>query len=314
MLKEASLQAASEYPDSSYPGSRMLAELRDGPLPTSCDGAARNALVTLDRSKGQPLQLGQLWPCLRAGQLRFSKVFAHGHREYALLAEGPPAAEGALTQTEERMIELLVRGVSQKVVAIDFGIAASTVSMHTRAGLARLGLRCSVSRLPLLINLVVMAGLHPDRFTNARLSEPRRGLLLVSMAWPKESLLLPLSGSERQVIELLIAGLSNWEISEHRGTSPRTVANQLAACFAKLRLSGRTQLMAHLASEALQVAGPATHALDDFPAASAPSKRASQASWAPHLRRSGRLRGASSAAEMSAVANPRRLEFEVVRS
>jgi DNA-binding CsgD family transcriptional regulator len=51
-----------------------------------------------------------------------------------------------------------------------------------------------------------------------------------------------LSDAEREVAVLALAGLSNSEIGRRRGTSGRTVANQMATIFRKLGVSSRTEL------------------------------------------------------------------------
>ena len=64
---------------------------------------------------------------------------------------------------------------------------------------------------------------------------------------PQNGLLETLSPSCRQIAELVIAGWSNTEIAALRGTSPRTVANQLACLFATLEVTSRAQLARRVA-------------------------------------------------------------------
>jgi DNA-binding CsgD family transcriptional regulator len=52
-----------------------------------------------------------------------------------------------------------------------------------------------------------------------------------------------LTSAEQQVVGLVIQGKSNAEIAAERGTSIRTVANQLRSVYAKLKISGRAQLL-----------------------------------------------------------------------
>jgi len=54
-----------------------------------------------------------------------------------------------------------------------------------------------------------------------------------------------LTKAEREVMELVVAGLSNSEIAERRRTSVHTVSNQLAAVFRKLGVGSRVELAAH---------------------------------------------------------------------
>ena len=63
-----------------------------------------------------------------------------------------------------------------------------------------------------------------------------------------DALQLPsvLSESEQAVARALIAGSSNAEIAKARGTSIKTVANQLYAMYRKLGVSNREELVAKL--------------------------------------------------------------------
>ena len=62
-----------------------------------------------------------------------------------------------------------------------------------------------------------------------------------------EAQLEKLSEAEREVVLLVLQGHSSQQIAEARGTSARTVANQLASVFRKLGVSGRGELTAALA-------------------------------------------------------------------
>ena len=56
----------------------------------------------------------------------------------------------------------------------------------------------------------------------------------------------PLSPAEREVALLAVQGATNAAIARRRGTSDRTVANQLAAVFEKLGVHSRAELAALL--------------------------------------------------------------------
>jgi DNA-binding CsgD family transcriptional regulator len=80
-----------------------------------------------------------------------------------------------------------------------------------------------------------------------RITRLGKGLILVSV--PVESPLDEksarlLSKAEKAVIELVLRGLSNAAIARERGASPRTVANQLASAYKKLRVGSRRELVA----------------------------------------------------------------------
>jgi DNA-binding NarL/FixJ family response regulator len=72
------------------------------------------------------------------------------------------------------------------------------------------------------------------------------GLELVVISEPIAPAPDALTDAEREVTRLVLEGLSNREIAERRGTSQRTVANQLRAIYQKLDVSSRYELAARL--------------------------------------------------------------------
>jgi len=71
---------------------------------------------------------------------------------------------------------------------------------------------------------------------------------IVVLSFPLMEPELPatLTAAERGVLELLLRGRSNSEIAAARGTSARTVANQVASIFRKLGVSSRAELSSKL--------------------------------------------------------------------
>jgi DNA-binding NarL/FixJ family response regulator len=61
---------------------------------------------------------------------------------------------------------------------------------------------------------------------------------------------LGLTAAEVEVAKLAISGLSNRAIAERRGSSVRTVANQMAAVLQKLGATSRIQVAARLGERA----------------------------------------------------------------
>jgi DNA-binding CsgD family transcriptional regulator len=68
----------------------------------------------------------------------------------------------------------------------------------------------------------------------------------VVLSYPMARVLPPpeLTSAERHVVVALMEGKSNAAIAEERGTSPRTIANQVAAVFRKLGVRSRAELAA----------------------------------------------------------------------
>lgn len=115
----------------------------------------------------------------------------------------------ALTPREEQVVAHLKNGLPLKVIAIELGLHPSTISMHVGSAARKLG---ACGRLA----LVRHEGSEPD-FSQ-------------------------LTTAEVAVAKLAREGLSNAEIGKIRGTSPRTVANQLARIYRKLGVGSRLGL------------------------------------------------------------------------
>jgi DNA-binding CsgD family transcriptional regulator len=71
-------------------------------------------------------------------------------------------------------------------------------------------------------------------------------LRVIGIARPDRLLGEYLPKAELQVIRSLIEGASYQEIARVRGTSTRTIANQISAVFRRLHVSGRNELVQRL--------------------------------------------------------------------
>jgi DNA-binding CsgD family transcriptional regulator len=161
-----------------------------------------------------------------------------------------------------RALDLLFQGVSQTAIAIELGVAASTISGELKAALQGLGIGGRVFALPPFLpqiwrlaagGLNVRVVADPNDRTRETLLLPRVDLALSQTLAP----------AEVEVCRLLLEGCSHEQISIARRTAGRTVANQLAAVFAKMDVSGRLELLAHLvrhSSELVEV--PALQSAD----------------------------------------------------
>src|SRR5436190_13058546 len=69
---------------------------------------------------------------------------------------------------------------------------------------------------------------------------------VLSFDLPDEDIPASMTGAERAVLTLLLGGRSNADIARTRRTSPRTVANQIAAIYKKLGVSSRRELAVRL--------------------------------------------------------------------
>lgn len=169
-----------------------------------------------------------------------------------LRRERPP---GKLSPRERCVIERLIGGSSQKTVSFDLGVALTTVSVHLRVALDKLGIRRWEHAV--LAGAIIMAG-GPSAVESGSGAKPgplgADEQLAIAKVELCPSSLSELTLAEREVTFLVVDGLTNAEIGVQRNSSPRTVANQIAAVFRKLGVHGRLELIRRLALH--QVAAP----------------------------------------------------------
>jgi DNA-binding NarL/FixJ family response regulator len=92
------------------------------------------------------------------------------------------------------------------------------------------------------------------RVVNMSLGESQFAVVSVPLADP--SGMSTLTPVERHVAVLAAEGLSNAGIGRRRGTSTRTIANQMASILRKLGISSRYELAARLALSSLTPPSP----------------------------------------------------------
>lgn len=156
-----------------------------------------------------------------------------------VLAWDNPGAEGdprALDARERTVLAHTLGGVPTRDTADELGVAKSTVSRLLGGALRKLGRN----------DLVSLARWQHHAQQGALLDLPLGpgGLRAIGIPHGVADAVEPLSAAERSVLAALLAGRSNREISGARGTSERTVANQVRAIFDKLGVGSRRELVA----------------------------------------------------------------------
>ncbi len=217
-------------------------------LPTN--EALRMAAQVTDTQNAEPYDVSLLWHELCRGTWRFVRTFSSHARCYAVLRESPgePPPDPRLT----KMLALTMSGNSRKVLAFDMKRSVSTVSGSVQACLRSMGLESRHAPV-----LLIMAARH------ARLGRPSTPIcrvswlefegdryIVVSARQPDLNLSSRLSDAEASVVHELVDGLSYAAIAAKRSTSVRTVANQIAAAFRKLGVSGRQAMIESLLANA----------------------------------------------------------------
>jgi len=153
----------------------------------------------------------------------------------------------ALTSGEQQVLGAHIEGFSSKRIALELGLARSTVSQRLASATVTLGFQ---SRAELLLCTArALAAAPPPRrgeepTVKAReIHHDRERQLLFYFRIAEAPLPTVLTRAESEVVHGVLAGKSNAAIAAARGASPHTVANQLAKIYRKLRVGSRWELM-----------------------------------------------------------------------
>jgi len=144
-----------------------------------------------------------------------------------------------------RALELLFQGMTQTAIAIELGVASSTVCADLKLAMTSLGINERAFALPPFLPQIwqLAARAREVRVSTFAHERSRQTVLLPRVDLSLSEALAP---AEVEVCRLLLSGRSHEQISEARRRKRRTVANQLAAVFAKMKVSGRSELVAQL--------------------------------------------------------------------
>lgn len=212
-----------------------LAPALQGPGPRArLDDAIQRMLIARGRLRHEaPEQALGLFRALVAGEWSVVDWVDTDGKRMLVVHENPLPLRSprALTSREAQVAELMVEGRSNSEIGYLLGIGTGTVSRLARDVLAKLG-RPRRQDLPRLFERGVMVGELLDAPST----------LLVSPAIGDSGTWARLTSAERDVVERALAGESNEDIARARGVSRRTVANQLAAVYARFGVRGRIEL------------------------------------------------------------------------
>lgn len=184
-------------------------------------------------------------------------------RRYMLAVRNSPDEIGAaaLSPTQARALLLRGQGATYKLIAFELGLPTGPLFRLVKGGMSKLGVTRDTD-LPLFFPTRTAAEIStgakgrtavrdatptmhpmaPPDFRAARIDDDGREFLLMSYAVPDWELPRILTGSERDVVRILLAGSTHDEIAKARRTSPRTIANQIATAFSKLGVKSRMEL------------------------------------------------------------------------
>jgi DNA-binding CsgD family transcriptional regulator len=197
---------------------------------------------SLNERADQSADLAVLWHRLSEGQLFIRDSYCEKGRCFAAFEIREPAVRPSALKL--RVLERLFQGEGQKAVAADMRVSVASVAGYSTAALSAIACRHRVSRAPILLVMAALAARGSDSGPVRAEGWRADGTWLVSVEIPGETFRSRLSSSEAEVVRLSIEGEPHASIASIRGTSIRTVANQLASAFNKLKVSGRSSLRA----------------------------------------------------------------------
>jgi DNA-binding NarL/FixJ family response regulator len=226
-------------------------------LPTSDFGAScafdvgsvasklRESGAASDIHTSSEVDLGLVWRELVQGRQTVLDTFFTQTRCGIILAESAEKQRGLIGRRLS-IIDAVLRGCAQGNIAIDMGLSPSTIAIEMRAALQAIGVRERPSRVHPLLMLAATAAALQDSVILAsvtHLGEWDDRVRVIAVPRPERRLTGILSAAECAVVAGLVEGEPYVEIARRRATSVRTVANQAAAAFRRLRVSGRSELI-----------------------------------------------------------------------
>jgi DNA-binding NarL/FixJ family response regulator len=228
----------------------MLDKSGDDSIPPRDGAELRARTMERDTHVVEHAGLADLWNELVSGCATVVEEFFTKERCGLLLQRDPERKREPIVGRRLLVLELLMTGSCQKNIALDLDVAPSTVAIHAQRALRHLGASSRPSRVHPTLMLMAMAarGLRmPMVAVRARLGEDSN-LELIGMPRPDSGMASILPHAQLAVTRHLVEGDCYKKISVERGTSQRTIANQIAAVFRRLNVSGRSELLQRLIS------------------------------------------------------------------
>ena len=205
----------------------------------------RTAVMAADKARGKlrkrdPEAALELWRGMVDGRWTLVDHFDTDGRRFVVACENliDIRSPRQLSDRERQVAHLIALGRSNAQVAYELGMSASTVSVHLRIALRKLGFE---SRAKLCDAWTAVLADQSSRI--AVFDEPER-VHALSVRRQQPPWFAQLSSSEVEVAEALLEGCSNAQIAKARGTSLRTVENQVASILCKVGVQSRGELSA----------------------------------------------------------------------
>jgi DNA-binding NarL/FixJ family response regulator len=195
----------------------------------------REAVLAQDRSRTDEPPAHPLWQALLAGQWSLLDSFLSEGTRYVVACQNPAQdlTLRALQPRERSVLEFALAGRSGKWIAYELDRSEATVGRALRKAERRLG----------LVDTTELVGLRTALFEPLEV----HGVTLAVARLPPATASGELSDAERSIVTGILGGKRVAAIAQERGTSPRTVSNQIASAYRKLGVSSRREVIALLA-------------------------------------------------------------------
>lgn len=255
-LRRSLLQPSGDGEAVLAPGGKLLDAAGAARAPSARD-ALRAAVVAMDRARGRLRRWNNeeaidLWQGLVAAQWTLVDRFEADGRRFIVAHrnEPPVTAYAGLSMPERQVAAHAAAGLPNKLIAYGLGLSMGAVADLLRRVGQKLGLKRRVDLIALGSALGVAWSSGPGLSTAPTASAIRVGAASTEIAFAATSVpraASRLTPAQLDVAHLLVTGRSQSQIAALRGVSPRTVANQVAAIYDRLRLGGRADLVAYMA-------------------------------------------------------------------
>lgn len=221
--------------------------------------ALRAVAQAAEQESTTEVRLALVWLELARGESSIVDGFFTADRCYLILKTRLDGSAEPLEGRRLEILEAVLAGSRQKNIAIDLDLAPSTVALNSKLALESLGAVGKPSRAHPLLMLLARASAESYAW-RARAAtfvvHDDSELRVVGIPRPDRDLGQTLPAAELAVIRSLIEGHSYQEIARDRGTSTRTIANQISAVFRRMRVSGRNELVQRLFHASSAAEGP----------------------------------------------------------
>lgn len=184
------------------------------------------------------------WEGLVSGRWSMVDRFDSDGRRFIVAIKNDPAHPDprGLTLRERQIAEYVGLGCASKEIAYTLGLSETAITNCTARMQKKLGIGTR-------IELVAFFAPNGFRRKLAEIVLSGEQLLVSVNSLADTRQLASLSDTERDIVALLIAGSTNADIAQKRGSSDRTVANQIQSIFRKLTVRSRGELVAKLQAE-----------------------------------------------------------------